>query len=264
MKRNLLIIVALVGTAALAIGGFFFWRGRSAPQPAVPTPEPKGVLIETPLEERPYVTLTPSSDGHWLTISVSRIRDASILEYELLYDTASGAIQGTINTVDLKGEISYSKEILLGSESRGHYKYDEGVTEGKLTIRLRGDKGTRKFNSDFHLQQGVGELTSIAGKFKSTGKLSPSAFYITMLTIGLPREIEGEVVGGPYGVFTSGNTVVKNGRVALTLSEEAPSAKLYSWDGASWGEEKKDVEIDGEKVSASVDSLATFVAISSE
>lgn len=126
-------------------------KGPKIPSPTI---EEKETPVEVSLEDRPYASLTPTSDGHWLTVSLSRIKNASTLEYELLYNTASGAMQGSINTVELKGETSYSKKILLGSESSGRYKYDEGVSEGSLTIRLRGPKGTQKFVSHFRLQNG--------------------------------------------------------------------------------------------------------------
>ena len=79
MKKNYIVILAIISIILILGGGFLFWRSRRA-QELPPTLEPEGVLIETTLEERPYITLTPSSDGHWLTIEVSRIREAENLE----------------------------------------------------------------------------------------------------------------------------------------------------------------------------------------
>lgn len=256
MKKNYLIIGGVIIIILGIIGGFWFWRGRQVKEPT-PTKEPEGTLIETTLAERPLVTLTPTDDGHWLTIDVSRIRDADSLEYELLYNTESGATQGSINTVSLKGETSYSKKILLGSESSGKFKYDEGVTQGTLTIRLRGGPGTRKFVTEFHLQQGDDELTSIDEKFSLTGSLLPTDFYVTMMTIGLPGEFENEVIVGPYGVFTSGTATVKNGEVSLKLPDEVTSAKLSAWTGTKWQE--TEAEVKNKTILAEVDSLATFI-----
>lgn len=256
MKKNYIVILALIGVFLILGGGFLIWRSQRAKRLS-PTLEPEGVLIETTLEERPYIILTPSSDGHWLTIDVTRIQDAESLEYELLYNTASGATQGSINTVQLKGETAYSKKILLGSESSGHYKFDEGVTQGSLTVRLRGGKGTRKFVTDFHLQQREDELTSIDGNFSIKGDFPKANFYVTMTTIGLPGEFEGEVIAGPYQALSSGTKTVKNGQVGITLSEESETAKLYSWSGTSWVEEKK--EIEDKTISTEISSLATFI-----
>lgn len=261
MKKNYIFILVIIGIILILGGGFIFWRSWRVKE-LPPASEPEGVLIETTLEERPYIILTPSSDGHWLTIEVSRIREADSLEYELLYNTASGATQGSINTVKLKGESSYSKKILLGSESSGHYKFDEGVTQGSLTVRLRGGPGTRKFVTDFHLQQGEDELASIDGNFSIKDTFSKSNFYVTMHTVGLPGEFDGEVIAGPYEIFSSGAKTVKNGQVEITLSEETETAKLYSWSGTKWIEEKS--EIEDRTISADIDSLATFIIAATE
>lgn len=260
MKKNQLLIVGVL-IVIVFLGGFLWWRGRRT-QPVSPTPEPEGRLIETPFEERPYIALTPSQDGHWLTLNIKRIRHGETLEYELIYNTASGVTQGSTATFELKGESSYSKKILLGTESRGHYRYDEGVTQGTLTLRLRSDEGVRKFVSEFHLQQGEDKLTSIDGNFSFSGEFSPTTFYLTMSTVGLPGEVEGEVVGGPYGIFTTDGEEI--GTVTLTLTEESPTAKLFSWTATGWQEESEGFETDGKIISAEVESLATFVAVASE
>jgi hypothetical protein len=256
MKKYLPILLIVITLLLLIGGGFFLWQRHQASQKGSSL-ETEGVLIETTLAERPYITLTPSSDGHWLTIDVSRIRDADSLEYELLYDTASGATQGSINTVPLKGESNYSKKILLGSESSGKFKYDEGVTQGTLTLRLRGGPGTRKFVTEFHLQQGEKELTSRDGNFSLKGTFPAANYYVTMQTVGLPGEYEGEVLVGPYGAFSSGADTVKNGKVSLKLPEGTTEATLYSWSGKDWTEEKG--KIKDNAISTEISSLMSFI-----
>jgi len=259
MKKNYIIIIAVVGVILILVGGFLVWRSRRTGE-AVPTIEPEGTLIETTLKERPYITLTPSSDGHWLTIEVSQIKDADSLEYELLYNTESGATQGSINTVKLKGESSYSKRILLGSESSGKFKYDEGVTQGTVTVRLRGGPGTRKFVTEFHLQQEDEELTSNDNNFSVEGTIPKTNFYVTMHTVGLPGEFEGEVITGPYESFSSGASTIKDGIVSLKVTEEKEEAKLYSWSGTKWVEEEG--EIEDRVISTDISSLTTFILAS--
>jgi len=264
MKKIIAIIIIILVVLGLGIGGIFILRGRRPAKPTSPTPGGKEeAVLEVPLSERPFVTLTPRNDGREFTMEISRIKNIDTVEYELVY-LSQGLSRGVIGSIDLNGQTSISRKLLLGTCSRNVCKYDEGIEEGTLTLRFRGAAGTRKFIADFHLQQGVKELTSIDGKFKLAGKLPSGAFYITMSTVGLPKEIEGKIVGGPYGVFTSGSEIVKNGVVTLSLSEKSPSAKLYSWDEKSWIEEKKDLKMDGDTLSASVDTLATFVAVTSE
>lgn len=263
MKKNLPIILGIVIFVLLLLGGsFIWWRAKRAREGQLPSPIPEGRLIETALEERPYVTLTPRTDGREFTLEISRIKNAETIEYELVYLTR-GLSRGVIGSIDLQGETTISRKLLLGTCSRGVCKYDEDVTEGSLTLRFRSPEGVRKFVSDFHLQQGGKELTSIDGNFKLEGKLSAETFYLIMSTIGLPQEFEGKVVGGPYGVFTVGSKLIKNGKVTFTLSEESPLVKLNLWTGRAW-EEVKEVEIEEKVVSAGIDSLGTFIAVASE
>lgn len=262
MKKNLPIILGIVFIVLLLAGGFIWWRGRKVEEVPSGFPEPEGRLIETPLRERPYVTMTPRTDGREFTLKISRIKNAESIDYELVYLTR-GLSRGVIGSIDLKGEDSISRKLLLGTCSRGVCKYDEDVTEGTLTLKFRGPEGVRKFISDFHLQQGGDELTSIDDNLKIEAKLSVGTFYLTMSSVGLPAELEGQLIAGPYGIFTAGSKLVKNGKVTLTLSEEIPSAKLYTWTGQAW-EEIEEVEIEERVVSAEIGSLGTFIAVASE
>lgn len=260
--KKILPIIAIVFVVLLLIIGGFFLLGRRGTSESEPSTAPKeGVLIETPFEERPYAILVSRADGREFTLEISRIsEETKIIEYELVYLT-NGLSRGVVGSVDLKGESKISRNLLLGTCSRNVCKYDEGVEKGTLTLRFREPEGTRKFVSDFHLQQGGDELTSLDGKFKLAGKLSGSAFYITMSTIGLPADLEGEVASGPYGVFTSGSGAVKNGTVGLEVS--GGKAELYAWAGKAW-EKISGAKIEDQTISASISELATFVVVTPE
>lgn len=250
MKKSLAIVGVVILMFLLGIGGVWVFRGKGQTTGPTPTPTPEGVLIETALEERPYVTLTPRADGKEFTLEIARIKNAETIEYELVY-LAKGLSRGVVGSINLKGEYEISRKLLLGTCSRNVCQYDEGVEKGTLTLRFRGPEGTRKFVSDFHLQEGDEELTSMDGKFRLEGKFSSGAYYITMSTIGLPGEIGGKLVGEPYGVFSSGSKAVKSGKIDLDLAESG--AEIYFWDGKTWT-----------MVSDSVDELGTFVAVVSE
>lgn len=260
MKKNLKIVLIVLIALGLIGGGAFFLFKAKKPVEEIAAPKLEGVPIETTLEERPYVTLTPRTDGHELTLEISRIKNAQTIEYELVYFSA-GLSRGVIGSIDLDGEAAVERKLLLGTCSRNVCKYDEDITEGTLTLRFRAPDGVRKFIADFNLQQGDETLTSIDGNFQLKGKFSPTTFYLTMSTIGLPKEIEGQPANEIYGVFTVGSKTIKSGVVNLTLNEENPDVVLYSWDGKQWQPEEEDFEIDGKTVSASVDQLATFVAV---
>ncbi len=256
MKKNILIITVVSAVLILGIITAFLLKGRTTPGVIPEIEEERGSLIETSLEQRPYVTLTPRTDGKEFTLDISRIDNAQIIEYELIY-LSQGLSRGVIGSIDLDGESEISRKLLLGTCSKDVCKYDEGIEEGTLTLRFRSSEGTRKFVTDFHLQQGDDKLTSLDGNFSLTGKINKSAFYITMLTVGLPKAIEKDIIVGPYGIFTSGRTTISSAEVAFNLEEEKDEVKLYSWGTKGWSEE--DNIVDGKEVSASIANLGTFI-----
>lgn len=258
MKKNLTIILIVIAIL-LVVGGIFLIRGKKKTETASEKQKTQQeTVLETPLEERPFVSLTPRTDGKEFTLDISRIKEAKTIEYELVYES-QGLSRGVIGSVELNGETEVSRKLLLGSCSKDVCKYDEGVEQGTLTLRFRGSGGTRKFESDFHLQQGGKELNSIDGNFKLAGKFSAGTFYLTMSTIGLPEKVEGKVVSGPYGIFTAGSSSVKGSTLTMSLSESPATAKLFLFDGKS-STEQTGAKIEGQNITATVSSLGTFFA----
>ena len=256
MKKNTVIFIVVIAVLLIFVGAIFLLRGKRKTETSSENQQNQQTTLETPLEDRPYVSLTPRADGKEFTLDITRIKNTQTIEYELVYES-QGLSRGVIGSVDLKNEDKVQRKLLLGSCSKDVCKYDEGVEKGTLTLRFRGSDGSRKFTSDFRLQQGGKELSSMDEKFKLIGKFSAGTFYLTMSTIGLPEKIEGKVIGGPYGVFTAGSSVVKNSVLTMTLSETPTEAKLFLWDGES-SVEQKGAKIEGEDLIATVNSLGTF------
>jgi len=203
----------------------FFVVKNKLQKPAVE--EEESALIEVSLNERPIASLTPSEDGHYLNLLVDKIViDAESMDYELLYTTGAGLTQGVPGMVVLSGRDSFEAELLLGSESSGKFRYDEGVEEGSLTLKFRNNKGKllAKFSTDFHLQSNIDQLTSLDGKFSYEFDKTPNGFFVTMETFGIPGSTPSEVANDPYGVFTS--------------SENELSGKVtgvsHLWTGSEW------------------------------
>lgn len=223
MKRYLPLIV--FGLAVLA-GVFFFIRNRK------PIAEETGTetLAEVPFEKRPFTSLTPSEDGHWLTLGIENIDfGAETLDYELLYKLPDGRTQGVPGTVSLEGKSTLERKLLLGSESSGKFRYDEGVEQGSLTLRFRNARGKLlgKLSTDFRLQSQTDTLDSIDGKFKFTFDKKPKAgFFVIMETFGVPADVKG-ITAGPYGIFSS-VTAGLGGRVTLG------SGEISYWSGSGW------------------------------
>jgi len=257
MKKRLTIILIIVAVL-LIVGGIFLIKGRNKDQNADENQQDQKKTLETPLEDRPYVALIPRADGKEFTLEISRIKNAKTIEYELVYES-QGLSRGVIGSVELSsGETEVSRKLLLGTCSRDVCKYDEGVEQGSLTLRFRGTEGTRKFETSFHLQQGGKELTSMDNNFKLTGKFAANTFYLTMQTIGLPKEVEEKVIAGPYGIFTAGSVSVKNSILTMTLDETSAEAKLFFFNGQTLTEQK-DIEIEENILTATVDSLGAFL-----
>lgn len=172
------------------------------------TVDDSSVLAEVAFPNRPFASLTPTSDGHYINLKIDKITlpKALSLDYELLYSLPDGRTQGVPGTIDLKGETSFERKLLLGSESNGKFRYDEGVQDGSLTVRLRDSKGKllAKFSTKWHLQSGESELTSIDQNFTYKLDKKPKGIYfVTMETFGLADTSVTEVASGPYGIFSS-------------------------------------------------------------
>jgi len=164
-------------------------------------------LAEVAFADRPVAMLTPTEDGHYINLKIDKITlpKAVSLDYELLYGLPDGRTQGVPGTVDLEGKTSFERKLLLGSESNGKFRYDEGVVDGSLTVRLRNSNGKllAKFSTKWHLQSIDTELTSIDENF----------------TYVLPSEASvTEVSAGPYGIFAS---------------SELPSGSAEGWQVSS-------------------------------
>lgn len=215
--------------------------GEQTTKPGQPTAEPTKPL-ETTILERPFVSLVPTADGHWVNLELKNIKpEAKSVDYELIYfagDIDNKIERGVSGSVELKGGTSLSRKILFGSESctvKCKYKFDENISEGILTLKVRDDSGTEKLESAFRLQKGseASEALSIGdGNFKFvSANLPKNAYLLTISTIGVPEKFAGTIAALPYGVFP---TTSGKGEVSFKTSEE--NGKILFWDGVKWQE----------------------------
>lgn len=201
MKKFLPLI--LLGVGILVLGGVIFMFVRSKGSPAVEEETTK----EIPQDQRPIVMLVPSADGHYLKLTIAQIKvkGAASLDYELLYTLPDGRTQGVPGTVKFTGG-DVIKDLLLGSESSGKFRYDEGVTGGTVNLRFRDGKGKLlgKLTTDFNMQTGVKTVQSVDGKFSyDLGKITKGVFYVTMQTFAEPNPSTVVVYKDGYAVFAS-------------------------------------------------------------
>ena len=164
-------------------------------------------VAEIPFDKRPVVSLIPSEDGHWLKLIVEKLSfPANSLDYELLYTLPDGRTQGVPGTVSLSGIDVLERDLLLGSESSGKFRYDEGVEKGVLTLRFRDDKGKLlgKLTDNFRLFNDIEEVASDDLSFKYTFDKTPKGVYFVVVSsFGVPKMPSFEVKSGPYGIFSS-------------------------------------------------------------
>lgn len=193
LKKFWPVVMLVIGL--LVLGGVYFFVIRGGNELPV---EEEEVVAEIPLDMRPVVSLTPTSDGHYLNLLIKGIKlEAYTLDYELLYQTGEGATQGVPGSIKLDGKDSFESELLLGSESSGKFRYDAGVSEGTLTLRFRNEKGKLlgKLSTGFHLMTGTSELASLDNDFSYTLDGDEDEYYVVMETFG-PYALA-------YGVFGS-------------------------------------------------------------
>ena len=165
-KKYLPIILLLIGAAVLT-GAFFFVKSRRTTDT---DKEEESTLIEVAPKDRPVVSLTPTTDGHYLKLRIEKLLSgAESLDYELLYQTSDNITQGVPGTLALGSEKEFETDLLLGTESSGKFRYDEGVETGSVALRFRNKEGKllAKFESEFHLTDDNDKLTSLDDNFKT-------------------------------------------------------------------------------------------------
>lgn len=233
----LLIGIVLIGSLV----GFIAFNLRSRSDEATEEDE---VVAEVPA---PYITLTPNAVGQILALSASGINSkAATFEYELVYSTDKGVLQGVPGTVKLEGKSSISRDLTLGTCSSGVCRYDKGIKDVKLTIRLRNEGGKliSKFSTQVTLTSKTKELKSEDGKFSLMLDKMGKDFYTVLQTGATPGTSPGEVVAGPFGIFSSGSSS-QSGKVTLM------GGAIEGYDGSKW------TKLTDGKTS----SLGTFVAV---
>jgi len=246
MRKYWPVGLLLVGVLVIFLAWFFVIRDSGGDDLV----DEDGNIPEIPLEARPFAKLTPNEDGHWLQLKVEGLGklEAASMDYELLYKVEDGRTQGVPGSIKLEGKTEIERDLLLGSESSGKFRYDEGVEDGTLTLRFRNNKGklVGKLATQFHLQSGEVELTDLDNGFSYTlNKIASGVFFVTMQTFGLPAEAPGTVVEGPFGIFASVDDAMP-GNVNLA------GGTIYGFFGSKWE------EIPG----GSSDDIGVFISVS--
>lgn len=243
--------------------------------------------------EGPYALLFPRRDGNALVLNLKRTSSYDSISYELAYTSnpdetvvagtkitedgdnqaVSGSIDrgvvGNIDTKEKKGE--YEQEILFGTCSKNICKYDKGVENGTLTLRIKKGNKAYRMVTQWHLQKpdvALGSLTSGDGHliYKIEGNrqvLSNIGFTIINDLTGLPKLPAGKsILGKVYSLNTPIAKELKPGKVSLELAENPPAeTKLYRYNQNKSGWQELDTKIEGSKLSSKADGAGIFAVL---
>jgi len=166
----------------------------------------KATEIQLADNEKPYISLIPTADGHTLSFKMTSIPTKfSTVEYELIYTAKDQNLEiekGVSGTVKLEGATNLTKDLLLGTASCTNgckYKYDEGVTNGTLNITLKTDNNEyTSYTSPFTLKSGVDlnkEKKLVVDSLTINGTATTKGEYFIAL----------KNFGSQYSVFSSGS-----------------------------------------------------------
>lgn len=243
MKNNKILVIAL-SLAALA-GVIFFFLKKPKTETTVENPKASLPINTIPVADRPFVILTPDSSGRNLTITLDNTTLDELIEYELVYN-AGDKQEGAFGRINLATETQpVEKKLLLGSQSGGgKITYHEDVTGGSLALtysdtRLKENFNFLRFDSDKESYSSVDSRFSAEFTPKS---LSNNAVIVIMKTFGLPDELEGEILAGPYAVLTANETVPSKISLKLSSPSEGTTPTLYEYVEGEWQEIKSTIE----------------------
>lgn len=279
-SRKSTYIIAAISIVVIAVAVYFlfiFKKDTSKKTGVMNVSEDVKELNDVDLTNRPYVTLTPTSDGAEIIISIENMSYFDSIEYELTYLADNPTVPGEkiergstgydVNTAEEK----YKKSVLLGTGSKGVRSPDKGVEDGKLTLHFK--KGDSEYISEtewnlYQIGKSPETIKSKSGDFQiSLPAFSKNYFMILSDTVGLPPLApfeEGKVAAPVYGTFSIAPSFATSADLSIKTSKEAKDSQLFAYDNAdfSWKELKSTYKASSQTLSASVTSFSTFAVVS--
>jgi hypothetical protein len=243
-KLNLLLIGVV---AVLLLGGYFAYNQFTASQQAQGPVEDIEMRFEA---EGPFALLVPRRDGNAMILNLTRVAGYDGFSYQLAYTDEEGISRGVgdLDTwVNLeKGKGEYQQEILFGTCSRNVCKYDKGVENGTLTLRLKKGNKAYKFNTLWHLQKPVLTLGAISsGDAHLNIKIDSAKSNLELLGFTIVNDLTGapklpeskEVLGRVYAVNLSSSQDFPQSMITIDLADNPPTGAqiaVYSDRNNQW------------------------------
>lgn len=225
------------------------------------------------IDKRPYVTLTPVINSPEIKVTIENMSYFDKIEYELTYladnpqvageKIQRGSVEVDVNTAQPK----YSKQLLLGTASRGARSPDTGITDGKLALHLF--KGDTEYLSETHWDRfEIGtsgtEIIDHSGNFSiDVPRVGKDQFVIIAETVGVPPNPPFDVKKATlpvYGAFAAPLNFTTSATLTIKVNTNSPKLYSYSHNDSKWTEIKSDFK--DRSVNTKVDSFATFVVVS--
>ncbi|GEM_PF-3216468 len=279
-KRTTYIIAALA-LIGFIIGIYFlfiFQKGEKVNKEEQAPDEIKQISDIT-IEKRPYVTLTPTTDGAEIILAIENMSAFDKIEYTLTYQADNPEIAGEkiergstgfdVNTKDPR----YKKSILLGTASKGTRSPDKGVTEGKLSLNLFQGETEYVSETSWDLIEAGLKAQEIKNRSEKLSLEIPSMgknyFIIIADTVGVPPNSPFEAKNTllpTMGVFSVAPAFKKSANLTIKIDQENQKNELYSYKTADSKWEKIESEFNSQTkdINASVAAFATYVVVSSQ
>ncbi|MEI6690190.1 MAG: hypothetical protein WCL07_00405 [bacterium] len=241
------IVLSIIALVAL-VGGIVVAKKLISPKSTVVTTKQEEVVLPVnviPVEERPFVTLTPDASGRNLALGINNFKStSSTVDYELVYQTSEGD-EGAFGRMNLATETQpISKQLLLGSRSAGGATtFYNGVTGGAIALTWGETKVKESFNF-IRFNPTDPTIISVDGRltYTLTAKaLKKDDVIVTMKTSGYPASLPtptAKLLAGPYAILTP--TTPKG---VVTLSVQLPSGThtnptIYEFVSGKWAKLK--------------------------
>jgi hypothetical protein len=212
----------------------------------------------------PLVLVYPRADGNALNLEISKLNGIESVEYEMVYQTKDQQ-QGALGKAVLnKGDTSVKRELLFGSCSKNVCKYDQGVENGTLTIKLNKQTGiSDEWRSDFNLILPSGKLFESPDKNAAiTANVQTGKYIVVTKVSSLPAPVEGKsIIGVPYGFFPTNSVNQKNMKLSIKVENPDPTMKIFGWDSdnLTWIDLKGEINAAEGTIDTVVDRLTIFV-----
>ena len=145
LEQKKILVIGGVVLVVLAIGGYFLFSKKttSVPVEQKAVVEEEQAVIPTIAPEDLDLTFTARSDSKAVKFTISNTAGIQSVDYEISYLAKGDIPRGAIGHLDVKpSEKTVSTNYIdLGTCSSGKCKYDEGVTEVKLLLKIVKDDG---------------------------------------------------------------------------------------------------------------------------